>query len=593
MKFQELAQVFAQLEQTSSRNTMTEILAQLLKKTGNEEIKQLVYLAMGTLRPKFDRLEFALADKMVVRALQHAYGKTEIASIEEKYKELGDLGEVVIWLGRKFAGDQVSSGMTVAEVYDELTRIAQEKGKGSQERKVERLARMVRGMDQVSAKYLIRIVLGKLRLGFSDKTILDALSYMEKGSKEVRNKLDAAYQIAPDPGELAKIVKQVGGDRLKENVQVKLGRPLIPALAQRLRSADEMIKKMGEVEVEPKIDGTRVQIHFSREKSKEKKEKDGIQDGLFEEEQPKYWVRSFTRNLDESTAMFPELQSIAEQIKAQEVVLDSEAVGYDPETGEMVPFQLTITRKRKHGTTGAAQKVPLRFYVFDIMYKDGQSLIELPLVNRREILHQTILGEGVLRVDASLTTRDPKEIRQYHREQLAAGFEGVMVKKAEGKYLPGRQDWNWVKFKEEEGSEGKLADTIDAVVMGYYQGKGKRQKFGVGAFLVGIRGKGEQILTIAKIGTGLSDEQFVSLFRILKSKESSSKNKAYEVAKTLTPDVWVDPELVVEIAADEVTKSPTHSSGYALRFPRLVRLREDKDLASITTKEEMKEIAAI
>jgi len=288
--------------------------------------------------------------------------------------------------------------------------------------------------------------------------------------------------------------------------------------------------------------------------------------------------------------MFPELARIGEQLTASEVILDSEAVGYDPETGEMVPFQTTITRKRKHGVGAASQEVPLRFYVFDILYRDGESLLGLPLVERRKILEETIAKGEVLVVDEAIVTKDPTEMREYHAEKLAEGYEGAMVKKVDGEYLPGRQDWNWVKFKESEDSRAKLSDTLDLVVMGYYEGKGKRTKFGVGAFLAGIR-NGDKILTIAKVGTGLTDEEFQELYKKLQKCMSKDRDKRYEVEKGLVPDYWVDPEIVVEIAADEITNSPNHTSGLALRFPRLVRFRDDKDLAGVTTIEEVREIA--
>jgi DNA ligase-1 len=312
-------------------------------------------------------------------------------------------------------------------------------------------------------------------------------------------------------------------------------------------------------------------------------------------------VRTFTRNLDESSAMFPELQQIASQIKVDEVILDSEAVGYDPKTGKLVPFQLTITRKRKHGVAESASSVPLRFFVFDIMYLNGKSLIHLPLHERRKILAKTIMGEEVLVVDKFIETDDPDVLREYHKKQLAEGLEGALVKQVDGEYMPGRTGFNWVKFKEAEDSRAKLADTIDVVIMGYYLGKGKRQKFGVGAFLVGVRGEHsalhsgsvgdeDKILTLAKVGTGITDEMFKELYPRMQKCTSAQMPGEYSVPKILMPDVWVAPKIVVEVAADEITVSPTHSAGYALRFPRLVKFRDDKSVEQITTLLEVEEM---
>ena len=585
MKFRELSKYFSRIEATTLRNEKMEILAELLKIAEKGEARQVVYLSLGRLRPKYDRLEFSIAEKMIVRVVAQ-FGKTSQEEVIKEYHKSGDLGKVA-----EFVSQGESEGLTVREVYDELVVVAEESGSGSQERKVGRLSKLLARLDGKGAGYVVRMVLTKLRLGFSDKTVLDALSFMQYQSKEGRKILDSAYQAFPDVGRIAQVVKESGIAKLETLVGIELGTPVMSALAQRVKTADEMIKKMGEVVAEPKFDGQRVQIQYSAngESDKGKSESQG---GLFQEDVKKGFVRTFTRNLDENSAMFPELEKIGDELQVQDVILDTEAVGYNPETGEMLPFQMTITRKRKHGITEAASEVPLKFYVFDIMYLNGKSLLDTPLMERREILEKVVGSskEGVLVLDDYLVTRDPKELREYHAKQLGKGLEGAMVKKKMGKYLPGRQDYNWVKFKEAEDSAAKLSDTLDVVVMGYYKGRGKRAKFSFGALLVGVR-EGERLLTIAKIGTGISDRQFLELGEMLKKIEIEDKREEYEVTKILVPDVWVEPEIIVEVAADEITKSPAHSSGMALRFPRLIRVRDDKDLEGVTTIEEVKEIA--
>jgi len=591
MKFKRLSEYLTRIEQTKLRNEIMGILAELIRESESREVEQVINLVLGQLRPKFDRLEFNLAEKMVVRAIAEASGE-RVGEITKRYKTGGDLGEVIEKLKvKKTRLDNKREDRGVGEVYEELEGIAEEIGQGSQERKVKRLAKLLNTLEPEGRKYVVRVVIGKLRLGFSDKTILDALSFFEFGSKEGRAEVERAYQVFPDVGKIGKWVKEGGVGSLERRAQVKLGTPVMAALAQRLRTAEEMIEKMGEVVVEPKFDGTRVEIHWSRNQEDEEVTQGG-QDALFAENKPQEWVKTFTRNLDENTKMFPELEKIGEQIVGEEAILDTEAVGYDPKTGKMVPFQLTITRKRKHGVAVAQTTVPLRFYVFDILYKDGKSLLNRSLIERRKILEETIKKGEVLEIDEAIVTSNAKELREYHTKQLAKGLEGALVKKSQGKYEPGRQGWNWVKFKEEEGEKGKLSDTIDGVVMGYYAGRGKRQKFGLGAFLMGVR-EGEKILTIAKIGTGLTDQQFEEIYKKLEKLKVEKKETRYLVHKTLEPDVWVKPELVVEVAADEVTNSPTHTSKYALRFPRLVKLREDKNLEEVTSVEEVKEIAGV
>lgn len=613
MKFSELAEYFGRIETTSLRNQKTTILAELMREANVEEIDKLVYLSLGGLRPAFDRLEFNLAEKMILRAL----GKTV-----QEFQQIGDLGELVQKLKNERMHKRTNEQMSVTQVYELLEKIARDSGTGSQERKVGGLAKLIKESDPQSAKYIVRMVAGKLRLGFSDKTVIDALSYMENGTKEYSDALERAYQIRPDVGVLARMIKELGVVKAVDQMTIALGTPIVPVLAQRLKTATEMIEKMGRVYVEPKYDGTRVQIHFKRNEfessnnqapNSKQIQNSNNQTMMFEEEKPKFWVRTFTRNLDESSAMFPELQSISAQIKASEVILDAEAVGYDPKTGKLVPFQLTITRKRKHGVSEAQSSVPLRFFVFDIMYRDGESLIYLPLSQRRNILAATILGDEVLVVDEYIETEDPDVLRDYHAKQLVAGLEGVLVKQKDGQYMPGRTGFNWVKFKESEDSRAKLADTLDVVILGYYKGRGKRQKFGVGAFLVGIQGnhqapstnnqtrsnnqnpntENDAIVTIAKVGTGITDEIFGELGARLKKIETTTMPGGYIVPKTLEPDVWVEPRIVVEVAADEITISPTHSAGYALRFPRLVKFRDDKGIEQITTKAEVEQMLGI
>jgi DNA ligase 1 len=193
-------------------------------------------------------------------------------------------------------------------------------------------------------------------------------------------------------------------------------------------------------------------------------------------------------------------------------------------------------------------------------------------------------------VDEELITNQAEELRIYHKQKLAEGLEGVVIKQWESVYEPGRRGWSWVKFKEVENSQAKLSDTIDAVVMGFYRGKGKRTGFGIGAFLVGLRNLDGNVVTLAKVGTGLTDEQWKEMRKRLETVVSVSEPKGYVVDKGMTPDVWVDPAVVVEIAADEITKSPTHTAGYALRFPRLIDFRDDKSVDQITTSEELARI---
>lgn len=563
MTFQEFSTVIQTLEATSSRNTMTEILSELFRSVSGDEIGEVCYLLQGRVAPLYEAVEFGVADKLMIRAIATAYtvDESHVITLFKKHGDLGTAAEAIALENR-----HTKKQHSVHEIFHQLKAIALLSGSGSQEQKISLLATLLNSSDALSVRFLVRIPLDKLRLGFSDMTMIDALSWMLSGSKEYRDSIEAAYDVRPDFGYIATQIKLHGIHGIT-HVKPVVGAPILAALCQRLPNAEEMIHKMGMVDVEPKYDGVRTQIHFIR------KGKDVI-------------VSSYSRNLENTTAMYPELLLLSSQIDASDVILDSEAVGYDEQHNRIIPFQETVTRKRKHDIEGASKQVPLRFFVFDIMAKNGESLMDTPLSKRREILEKTIIKGPVLTVSPHIVTSDIKTLRDYHGTQIKQGLEGVVVKKWESVYEPGRRGFTWVKFKE-EGKIGKLADTVDAVVMGFYKGEGKRTSFGIGAFLVGVK-KGESFVTVTKIGTGVTDEQWKALKRALNDIAVSSRPKQYSgVDKTLEPDVWVAPNMVVEIAADDITISPIHGAQFALRFPRLVHIRTDKSPNQVTTTKEL------
>ncbi|KKQ34029.1 MAG: putative DNA ligase [Candidatus Collierbacteria bacterium GW2011_GWC2_44_18] len=566
MLFNDFAGYLEKLEKISSRLEITKVLAELIEKMSVEETDKGIYLTLGQLGPDFDNKEFNMAVKMVLRSVVEGTGLSA-KEVEKKYRAKGDVGLLVEDLNfRKDTPIKYS----VTEIFERLKIMADEGGGGSQERKVARLSELLLTTSNLERKFISRMVIGKLRLGFSEKTVFDALSQMTSGGKTLRKELDNAFQIYPDPGYITQVVKERGMGGLK-NIKVKTGVPVVPALCQRLNNYKEIIDKMGMVAVERKYDGTRVQIHFNKNKNE---------------------IRTYTRNLEESSPMFPELQSMKEWIKADEVILDCEAVGYERATNKVLPFQITITRKRKHDVAETAKAIPLRFFVFDILNLDGKSLIDKPYFERRKVLVEVIKGNETLVTDELYKTDDPVEVQKMHDKFLKEGFEGAVIKMWNGEYLPGRQGWNWVKIKEAEGTSGKLSDTLDLIILGYYLGRGKRAGFGIGAFLVGLR-KNDAWVSVAKVGTGLTDEEFRNLKKNLDKLEVKKKPNNYLVTGTLVPDVWVEPSVVVEIAADEITKSPNHAGGVALRFPRLIKFREDKGPKQATTWKEVEEIAKL
>ncbi len=602
MTFSEFSQkLLKPLEATSSKLEQTALLAEFLKQLQPDlaepsEVKPYLYLSLGQLGPVYANPQTNVGIAFMLRALaqlhpsegQSLFGDagadpTELKRLSKRYKQLGDIGSLAQevkeqFTNQSYADNSEKSNLDVLEVFNFLIELTQTSGEGSQEEKVYQLAQLFKQIDPLSSRFVSRIVLGNLRLGFSDKTWLDALSWYLSGDKSHRAVLDQTYQRHPDIGAIAE--KVVGGGlEAAAQLDVTLGVPVIPALADRLKTSQEMIAKMGEVFVEPKYDGTRVQIHWDADKQE---------------------LHTFTRNLEENTLMFPELKRLLEDINAQSVILDCEAVGYDPATNGLVVFQQTIKRKRKHDIEAVMAEIPLRFFVFDLLYLDGKSLLRFPLEERKAKLKSILssVRSADLVLSPYIKTSDPVELREFHTEQLLNGYEGVVVKKLQGNYEAGRKAFNWVKFKEAEGTTAKLSDTIDAVVVGYYYGRGKRTAFGLGAFLIAIQNeKSDHLVTIAKIGTGLTDDQWREMKQraddVLAERGSVSANTAnlsVEIPDLLTPDVMLPPGIVVEVAADEITQSPTHTAGLALRFPRLVKFRDDKSVEQITTLAEMEKI---
>jgi DNA ligase-1 len=571
MKFKDLSVFLEKLEKTSSRIEITEILSDLFKKSDEKEIDKIVYLLLGSLAPRYKGVVFNIAERMMLEALSAAYG-VEKKEVQNSYKKLGDLGKVAVNFGAK--PSKKESKLSVNEVYENLMRIAQDEGEGSQERKVKDMADLLSKLDSSSSRFVARIPVGKLRLGFSDKTILDALSWMKTGDKSKKQELEMAYNVLPDVGLLAKAVKVKGIEKASKQVKPVAGVPLLPMLTQRLKSPSEMINKMGEVAVEPKFDGLRIQIHYKRKGFNGKKDDK---------------VKAYTRNLNENSWMFPELESIGDYFSADELILDTEAIGVDEQRKSLANFQQTMTRRRKHHIDEIASKVAIKFFVFDLMFLDGKSLLRNSYTKRRKLLEKTVKKGKLLEVVDYEITKSPERINILMRANLKEGLEGIIVKRTNSRYVAGRTGWRWVKMKEEETSHARLVDTVDCVVMGYTGGRGKRAGFGIGQFLAGVA-DGQKIKTITKVGTGITDDQFKDLKKRLNKLEAKEMPKNYKVPKDLEPDFWVEPRLVVELAADEITKSPKHTSGYALRFPRLIAFRDDKSEKSATTLSEVEKL---
>jgi DNA ligase-1 len=618
--FSMVADVFNEIEQVSSRLVITQKLGDLFKKLTPKETNIVTNLSLGVLHPAYIGTQFSLAEKAVIDLLAELLNISHVKIIAEQ-KKLGDLGLVaesflsgsqiekthdshvskkhntgqksIDFGSAKSANidiygahtqkisetDSQRTKLTITKVYEQLSELEATSGTGSTEVKAKLLLKLLQEFtgDTNSIKLILRIISGKLRLGFSDMTIVDSLSYMLVDNKTLRAEIEHAYNLSADIGHVAEVAKSAGIDGVRD-MKIILGIPIRPAAAERLNSPEEIIARLGCCAAQPKLDGFRLQIHIDHKK-----------------------IKFFSRNLLDMSEMFPDLVHAFKDFKVDNLICEGEALVYDESTGSYLPFQETVRRKRKHGISEMAAELPLKLVLFDILYLNGQELLSKTHTERREIL-KDLLVENLARPEHTILLVDeheicdPDELEKYFLENITAGLEGLVVKKLDATYQPGKRNFNWIKLKRHE--TGHLDDTLDCVILGYYHGQGKRAKFGIGAFLVGLFNKTtDSFQTVAKVGTGLTDVEWVELRAKCDKLQVQQQPKNVDCDKNLAPDVWVSPELICLIRADEITKSPIHragqadkSSGYALRFPRFMGYREDKSALEATTTEELIEL---
>lgn len=584
MTFNHLAKYFSELESTSKRLELISILSQIyLDIKTAQEAKEITYLLQGRVAAFYEPIEFGLGERLIERAI--ALGTdTDLKTVQDLNKKLGDLGKVVAELTIENLNES-NRNVSCSLVFDQLSDITRASGDGSVEQKVEILSRLIKSVDSSSAKYIVRIASGTLRLGVGDVTVLEAMSLALLNDRKHRVALEKIYNEISDLGVIAEVLLSFQGTELRlekvSSLGVTVGRPLRSELCERLPNAEKTIEKMGVVAVQFKYDGFRTQMHLDR--------KSGL-------------VKLYSRNLEETTHAFPELlKGLLDQIDAESVIIDSEAIAYLEESGEFLPFQETTKRRRKHDVEGMAEKLPLRAFVFDILFKDGVSLLDKPVTERLEILNATIKKNIVedkadtLIVSETRIIKEPHELQLMLDDSLSRGLEGLVIKKVDSPYEAGARNFNWIKLKHTASSHMK--DTIDCVVLGYIFGRGKRTEFGVGALLVGVYDKEQDLfVSISKIGTGLSDIEWVSVRE--RCDELQSALRPPRVLSEIVPSVWVEPEVVIEILCDEITRSPLHTAGrtdqepgYALRFPRLISFRDkDKRAEDSTSVDEIREL---
>lgn len=579
MLFSELVQFYERLENVSSRLTMIDIMTELFRLAKPDEIANIVYITQGVLAPPFEGVEFGMAEKTVEEAISIATGYTKEA-VEKEYRRIGDMGKVAQDLrGRSRLRRMSERKYTVNEFYAAMRRISATSGEGSKDSKIRAMASIIAAADPVEAKYVVKYPLDELRMGVGDSTILEALSVMATGHRKMKEQLERAYNLCSDLGLVATELASQGADAI-EHFKIMPFRPIRPALAERLPTAEQILEKMGgKCSVEHKYDGFRCQLHKKGSK-----------------------VEIYSRRLENTTSMYPDLVSAAkEEIDADSVILDGEALAYNEATGQYLPFQETIQRKRKHGVAEKAVEMPLRLFAFDIMYLNGKSLMDEPYESRRTEIERMFRGTTVIIPSVRIIATSPGDVESYFEAAIENGLEGIVAKDLKAPYVAGARKFSWIKMK--RSYKGEMNDTVDLVIVGYYRGRGQRTEFKFGGLLCAVYNqKRDMFETISRIGTGFTEAQMAELRSRLKDIEV--KSRPARVDSLVTPDFWVYPKYVVTVRADEITRSPMHTcgrsvqpdgteAGFALRFPRLEgdeAIRRDKAPTDATTTKEIAEL---
>ena len=589
LEFRIVAETFDSMERITSRTQLTLLLVRLFKETPPEVIDKIVYLIQGKLGPEWkDIPELGVGEKMLIKAIALAF-KVNEDRVVKLYRELGDLGRVAEKLCSEyrsklkgagqgllaFMGGTEEAKLTVTRVYESLYKIASAQGEGSRDLKLRILAGLLADAKPLEARYIVRFIEGRLRVGIGDATVLDALATAFGGGVHAREVIERAYNLRADLGLIARIVVEKGIEALRE-VRPSVGTPIRPMLAERGRDPAEILRKVGgRALVEYKYDGERGQIHKKGDT-----------------------VYIFSRRLENITSMYPDVvEMVKKHVKADEAIIEGEIVAIDPETLELRPFQELMQRKRKYDIHKIMKEVPVAVFLFDIVLRDGQDLTMKPLLERRKNLEEIIEKSDTFTLATSMITSDPDELWNFFLKAIEEGSEGVMVKAVHDQsiYRAGIRGWLWVKLKKDYKSE--MTDTVDLVVVGAFYGKGKRGGKLSSLLMAAYNPDTDTFRTVCKVATGFTDEELDRMQDMLK--EYIIPHKHPRVDSRLTPDVWLEPKIVAEILGAELTLSPMHTCclgnvrpgvGISIRFPRFIRWRPDKAPEDATTEEELYEM---
>ncbi len=573
MRYADLVDSYEKLEATTKRLEMTDLLVALFRQVPRSELEPVVYLTQGRVFPDYAGIELGLAEKLAIRAVAQATGDRE-ENVEAAWKTSGDLGLVAEErLRGKKQTALMSEALTVAKVYANLREIATTAGAGSQEKKLRLLAELLSDAQPKEARYIVRIVVGKMRLGVADMTMVDALAGAF-AVKEERDRVERAYNVCSDLGEVARALAE-GGLAGVDGIHLRLFRPIRSMLAERLPTLQEIMDRLGECALEYKYDGLRCQAHLSGDR-----------------------IQLFSRELENITEQFPEVvDGLRTAVRAREASVEGEAVPVDANTGEFLPFQEVSRRRgRKTDVGRMAQEFPVTLFVFDCLLREGEDLTPTPYTERRAALDRVLKENDRIRRATYKVTADAKAAEAFFDEALQAGCEGLMAKALDSAYEAGARGFQWIKFKKEYSTE--LSDTIDLVAVGAFAGRGKRAGTYGALLMAAYDADADVFRTTCKLGTGFDDETLFGLKD--RFKDVTIAHRHARVDSQLVPDAWLEPRAVLEVKGAEITVSPVHTcardavrkgAGLAVRFPRFTgRWREDKKPEDATSQKELLEM---
>ena len=571
MKFAEITDCFRRMECTTKRLELTDILVELLKKTPTEVVVKVVYLIQGKLRPNFEGIELGIAEKLAMKSISKSSGIT-VKKIEDDYKLGGDLGITAANIMEQKTQTTFSAeAVTLERVYDTLLRIAKLQGKGSQDMKIKYISSLLNDATPNESKFILKILLGTLRLGIAENTLMDALAIAFTGEKNNRELIENAYNVSSDLGHVSEIVASEGLAGIKK-FQISLFSPMRPMLADRVKSEKDAVKKFeGEFAAEYKLDGERAQIHKQKNK-----------------------VAIFSRSLENITYYYPDIvEKISNVLLCDSCILEAEIVAINENTGQFLPFQELMHRRRKYKIEKAVTDYPITVNFFDVLYVDGEKTIDLPYLERRNFLKKIIKEDKFVKLIPMSIIKNEGDILEILENSINSGCEGLMLKMTQSLYRAGIRGSHWLKLKREYQND--LGDSLDLIVIGAFFGKGRRTgRYGT-LLLATYNPENDTFPTICKVGTGFTDESLDQLYQILSQNVTLKKNSRVE--SDMDADIWFEPNLVIEIVASEITLSPIHKTGFdmirkdsglALRFPKFTgKIRTEKSVDDASTDEEV------